>query len=303
MKRKLNPVYAVIICSLALVLLTIVALLLMGWRITSDNGIKFIGKVVDGQPMQGSLNYPGDNDGKLDKVNNTITYDNGDVYVGDIDYLCRHGEGVMTFANGDRYEGEWVNDTITGKGTYYYSNGDVYTGDFKNGVAHGNGKSVVKATETRDGMTYEGEYKNGQCHGQGTCIWEAGSIYTGAYEEGARHGYGELQLSSGESYKGYFVNDKKEGADGELHYQNGDQYFGPFINDKPDTRAVDKDGNFVIMENGKCSHSVRGMYFYVDGRTYTGYFEEGMIVTAEGELVEDTTPDYMHPDEESSKEE
>ena len=86
MKRKLNPIYVVIICSLSLVLLTIVALLLMGYRITSDNGIKFIGKVVEGQPMQGSLNYPGDNDGDLDKLNNTITFE----ITGEMPSSCTH---------------------------------------------------------------------------------------------------------------------------------------------------------------------------------------------------------------------
>jgi len=302
----------VIICALVLVLLTVVAVLLMGYRITSDNGIKFIGKFENGQPVKGYLNYPGDNDGYLDKANNTITFDDGSKYVGDIDFLCRHGDGKMTFANGDVYEGEWEDDTINGEGVRYYSNGDVYTGEFKDGVAHGKGKSVVKATETRDGMTYEGEYKDGLVHGQGTCIWDNGSIYTGSFSEGARHGYGELQLANEDSsdaedgtnveeYKGYWVNDKKEGADGELHYTNGDKYFGPFINDKPDTRAKDAAGNFVMLENGKHSHNVKGMYFYADGRTYTGYFEEGKIVTAEGELVEDTTPDYIFSGEESSE--
>ena len=301
MKRKMNPIYMVIICALALVLLTVVVFLLLGYRITSDNGIKFIGRFENGQPTKGYLNYPGDNDGYLDKANNTITFDNGDKYVGDIDYLCRHGEGKMTFVNGDVYEGEWRDDAIDGEGKRTYSNGDVYEGEFKDGVAHGNGKTVIKSTEIRDGLTYEGEYKNGLLDGQATIIWDDGSMYVGAFKQGARNGYGELQLPSGETYKGFWVNDKKEGADGELHYTNGDQYFGPFINDKPDTRLKDDKGNFVLTENGKCAHGKRGMYFYKDGRTYTGYFEEGKIVTAEGDVVEDTTPDYIYSGEDSTE--
>ncbi len=265
--------------------------------IYTENGIKFIGELKDGQPISGTVSYPDGNKGNLDKANNTISFDNGDVYTGDIDYLCRHGEGVMVYANGDRYEGEWKDDVINGVGTMYFANGDVYTGSFKDGVTHGTGKLVIKATDTKEGVTYEGEYENGLCHGQGTCIWDNGTIYTGGYVNGAREGYGELEMSDGESYKGYWVKDKREGADGELHYANGDRYVGPFINDLPDTRQKNEDGSFVILEDGNCAHGVKGMYFCADGRTYTGYFEEGKIVTAKGELIEDTTPDYINPTE------
>ncbi len=293
-RRGVNPIYMVIICSLALVLITVVVVLLLGYRYTSENGIKFLGKVKDGQPLVGSLNYPGDNDGDLDKANNTIYFDNGDVYTGDIDYLTRDGYGIMVYANGDRYEGEWENDVINGEGKFYYTNGDEYIGQFKNGVPHGNG--VVKLN---DGDIYAGDYKDGMYHGEGIYTWANGDVYDGEYVNGAKEGYGELTLISGEKYKGNWKSDKREGAGGELFYQNGDQYFGPFINNLPDTRARNEDGSLAVLENGKYRHDTYGMYFYADGRSYTGYFEEGKIVTVDGDLIENTTPEYMVPQESS----
>ena len=51
------------------------------------------------------------------------------------------------------------------------------------------------------------------------------------------------------------------------------------------------------MENGNYRHDAYGMYFFNDGRNYTGYWEEGKIVTVDGDIVEDITPDYMNPEE------
>ena len=98
---------------------------------------------------------------------------------------------------------------------------------------------------------------------------------------------GELKLAAGETYKGNWKSDKRDGADGELNYANGDRYSGPFINGLPDTRERDADGKLVVMDNGKYRHNEMGIYTYADsGRIYTGYFEEGKIVTVDGDLAE-----------------
>ena len=51
----------------------------------------------------------------------TITYVNGDVYTGDIEYntknKIKHGTGIMIYANGDVYDGQWKDDNRAGKGT------------------------------------------------------------------------------------------------------------------------------------------------------------------------------------------
>ena len=43
------------------------------------------------------------------------------------------GQGTMTYGNGDKYVGEWINDKKHGQGTYTYSNGQIVRGIFANG--------------------------------------------------------------------------------------------------------------------------------------------------------------------------
>lgn len=282
--RKISPIYIVLMCSLALVLITVIVTLLLGYRYTSDeHGIKFLGKTSGGVPMTGSLNYPGEVDGTLDRPNNTITFDNGDKYVGDISGLCRHGYGTMTYANGDRYEGQWVDDKMSGTGTFYYANGDCYEGQFENGVPNGEGVATLA-----NGDRYEGGFKDGLKHGQGKATLADGTTYEGEYANDARNGEGTLvlKLSDGtqEIYTGRWVNDLREDTEADITYSNGEKYHGPFINDLPDTRARDEDGNFITDEDGNYVHTEKALYTKEDGtKTYLGYFEEGKIVTYKGE--------------------
>lgn len=284
--RRISPIYTVIICALALVLITVVIVLLLGYRYTSnEQGIKFLGKTENGVPMKGSLNYPGDIDGDLDKANNTITFDNGDVYVGDISGLNRHGNGVMTYANGDKYEGQWINDKMSGSGTFMYANGDVYQGEFVDGVPNGEGVSVFA-----NGDRYEGGFKNGLKHGQGKATLTNGTTYEGEYANDARNGEGTLILKfedgTQEIYTGGWVNDQREDSKADITYTNGEKYSGPFINDLPDTRARDEDGKFITDDEGNYVHVEKAVYTKSkDGvqTTYTGYFEAGKIVTYKGQ--------------------
>ena len=54
----------------------------------------------------------------------TMTYSNGDLYVGELDGLQRQGQGKMTYKTGDVYEGGFQNDKFHGEGTFTYAGGD-----------------------------------------------------------------------------------------------------------------------------------------------------------------------------------
>lgn len=277
-KRRIHPVLMVIIWALALVLVTVIIVLALGYRYTSDNGIRFIGKVKDGQPWSGSLKLPSGMTATLDKANNKIIYENGDVYVGDIDVLCRDGKGVMTYKNGDKYEGEWRNDKVDGDGTFYYANNDIYSGEFVGGVRHGQG---VMHWSNND--VYEGSFANNTMDGYGKYTWANGNTYEGYYQKDARHGEGTLVIKTGESmsrYEGNWANDKKSG-NGVQEYDNGDRYSGKFIAGLPDTRVTDENGNFVLMEDGRYQHGSEAIYTYATGRQFTGYFEAGKQITVD----------------------
>ena len=136
--RRRNPLYAAIAIAIILLVITIVAVLIAGYRYTTDDGIKFVGKSENGQPISGTINYPDGSSAIMDYLNKTIRYDNGDIYVGDISGVNRNGMGKMTFAaTGDVYEGMFLDDKMTGTGKMTYANGDIYEGALVDSKKHG----------------------------------------------------------------------------------------------------------------------------------------------------------------------
>ncbi|CAF1140763.1 unnamed protein product [Adineta ricciae] len=66
----------------------------------------------------------------------TIHYQNGDKYVGEINAQREpHGKGMMCWKNGRRYEGQWKNGKKDGQGIEYGANGAInLTGEWKDDV-------------------------------------------------------------------------------------------------------------------------------------------------------------------------
>jgi hypothetical protein len=148
----------------------------------------------------------------------TVTYDDGSVYVGEIVERKKHGRGKLNYSNGDRYEGLFVNDIIDGHGTLTQGN-IVYIGEFSKGVKCGKGTQM-----TRDGKyKYGGQWNNNLKNGNGTILidkliyfigcenYEDNSYYEGFFKDGKKHGLGKFNLSSGSTYEGEFFEDRIEG--------------------------------------------------------------------------------------------
>ena len=81
----------------------------------------------------------------------TITYANGDKYVGEYKDGKYHGKGTYTYRDGKKYVGEFKDDTFHGQGTATYANGERLVGYFMNGgyipdICEGMG--LVKGTES-----------------------------------------------------------------------------------------------------------------------------------------------------------
>ena len=85
----------------------------------------------------------------------TINYDGGDKYVGEVSNGVPHGQGTYTFASGDKYVGEISNDRPHGHGTLIYADGAKYIGEYKDDIRW-NGTSY-----NADG-TVRGTYSNGE---------------------------------------------------------------------------------------------------------------------------------------------
>ena len=86
----------------------------------------------------------------------TLTYSNGDIYVGEFRLGEMHGHGTYIIAStGDKYVGDYVNGSETGRGTIYYGDGYTFTGEVKNGkmiygttTAHGRKCQIVNSKVT-----------------------------------------------------------------------------------------------------------------------------------------------------------
>ena len=167
-KKKLNPLFVILLLALFAVVFTgLFVYFSVGYRyITCDNNTKFLGIVKDNTPSSGTVYYTDGTKSKLALDENTITYENGDKYVGEIKTLMRHGKGVMTFADGNVYDGDFFNDQMTGTGVFTYKNGDKYEGEFLNGERHGNG--TYTWTDETGVSSYTGGFKNNMKDGEGT---------------------------------------------------------------------------------------------------------------------------------------
>ncbi|PRP85145.1 MORN repeat variant family protein [Planoprotostelium fungivorum] len=160
-----------------------------------------------------------------------------------------NGYGTITFPNGNRYMGRWVNGKRTGFGQYFYSNGSRYEGEVHEGHLHGRGVLTFA-----NGNHYEGEFRYGKREGRGVFTWHDGEkyeggflndkrdgygvyyyanrdVYKGKFSNGLKHGYGVYYYSNGDRYEGYFKEGQRHGS-GTLQFNNGDRYEGEFKNDK-----------------------------------------------------------------------
>ena len=69
---------------------------------------------------------------------------------------CAYGE-TINYDNGDKYVGNVVNGLPHGQGTYTRSSGQKYVGEFKDGKKHGQGIFAFP-----DGYQYIGEWRDGK---------------------------------------------------------------------------------------------------------------------------------------------
>ncbi len=278
LKKGMNPTLFILIVAVVCVAITMLVIYMIGLRyITYDGGYKFYGKTENGLPYSGTIRYPNGESAELDMANKTIRYSNGDLYVGDIYQVYRQGNGKMSFyATKDVYEGQFQEDKLTGTGTYTYRNGDVFMGKLIDSQKQGQAVFIWA-----DGSKYEGGFENGVQNGYGVFTnGKDGSKYEGNFKNGVKDGEGTYYFANGDYYKGMFSADKRTGT-GFYRWANKETYTGTFHNSMLDTRLKNENGEFVLDSNGNYIHGQKAVYTWPSGRSYTGYFEEGRIVTIE----------------------
>ena len=63
----------------------------------------------------------------------TITYPDGDKYVGEFKDGGKNGQGTFTWSDGKKYVGEYKEDLMNGQGTISWSNREKFVGEWKGG--------------------------------------------------------------------------------------------------------------------------------------------------------------------------
>ena len=192
----------------------------------------------------------------------TLTYVNGDKYVGLYKDGKRTGQGTYTWAEGHKYVGEHKDSKAHGQGTFTYADGDKYVGEFKDDKRHGQGTYT-----SANGDKYVGEYKDDKRHGQGTYTFANGNKYVGEWKDSNYNGQGTMTYADGGSYVGEWKDDKRHGQ-GIENYSNGNIYEGDYLNDRwhGDGVFYGKDEKKVFVSSfvdGSTSTTKKGLAFEI----------------------------------------
>jgi hypothetical protein len=136
----------------------------------------------------------------------TVTFPDGQKYVGEFRDGQRSGQGTFTWPEGQKYVGEYRDGKSHGQGTFTFPDGRKYVGEFRDDKSHGQGTFTFP-----DGQKYVGEYRDGKQNGQGTFTWPEGQKYVGEYRDGKRNGQGTHTFPDGEKYVGEFRDGQRSG--------------------------------------------------------------------------------------------
>lgn len=242
----------------------------------------------DGRKYVGEVDYTGDPFG-----NGTMTWRNGDKYVGKIFWDEREGLGLMIYANGDKYVGQWEDDKRNGKGTMTYKNGRVEKGIWKDGKLVSSTSTNSQTTNTTttqpqspivtktydNGDKYVGQMKDGKYNGQGTYTWANGNKYVGEYKDGKRNGQGTFTWPDGDKYVGEFKDGNFNGQ-GTYTYADGDKYVGEYKDDKPNGQGTYTwaNGDKYVGQWKDDKRDGLGTYTYANGRVEKGIWKDGKLV-------------------------
>jgi hypothetical protein len=205
-----------------------------------------------------------------------ITYEDGMVYLGEVNGITGEpdGYGTITDTDGSTVSGQfrhdmfigqasttsglgsalangvWEDDKFSGEGTLLFENGDQYTGSIKGEHFHGDGTYIWA-----NGTKYVGGFKEGKKTGSGTQTWVDGDKYSGDWEDDKTYGTGTYKWANGDKYVGGWKGDKSHGK-GIGTWTNGTKYVGEWKNGIIDGQ---------------------GIFTYPDGSTDVGSFTDGVF--------------------------
>ena len=206
----------------------------------------------------------------------TIWFDDGAWYCGEIADSMFNGYGKMFYADGTIYQGEWKDGLWEGNGEILYPDGDSYKGEFREHEFSGYGAYLYS-----DGTRYEGDWEYGMFNGNGTMTYANGSIYAGEWKDDKKDGIGVLYDSStGALLKGNFRNDVFIGSREEIQEdnwshleQNINDDWNPYLyrQQRPDSCWHFKGDAYVCLTYGTKQYCSVHADFFSSKRFFAGF--------------------------------
>ena len=141
-RRRVRPVVFIFAAAVVLTVATVLYVYFsLGLRyLVYPNGVKFLGRCAGNEPIIGTVYYPSGDTAKYDVETKSLTYSNGDSYIGELKDFFRNGMGRLVVKDkGEEYEGTFSEDAYSGTGKIRFANGDVYEGEMVNGRREGKG--------------------------------------------------------------------------------------------------------------------------------------------------------------------
>jgi hypothetical protein len=160
------------------------------------------------------------------KTFNTLQFNKGSFYVGEVVDGIREGRGQTKKKNGDIYTGDYKNNQRHGNGVYNYANGDKYEGQFVKNKKHGFG---IYTYSTDKGTYYSGYWIENIKHGYGTLVYYDNVIIQGIFENGTIT-FGEILFPNETKYVGA-INSYAMHGRGTMTYSDGFKVTGEFVED------------------------------------------------------------------------
>lgn len=201
--------------------------------------------------------------GDNQNADQTITLEDGSIYVGKVVDGVPNGEGVLTDFIGNEWKGKFVDGKLEGFGNYVGVDLVEYEGMFENGQFNGLGHMVDTA-----GNDFKGTFADGKLEGFGRIEWTTGCYYEGGWHDGAMDGMGWMTWPVGDAYFGEWEKGNPNGFGCKLFYDaavancvKGDyttynKYVGEIVNNFP--------------------HGTGIMYFCGSGGIFIGDWVEGI---------------------------
>jgi len=162
-----------------------------------------------------------------------ITYEDGEVYLGDLSLITGEadGHGTITDTDGTKYTGQIKNGAFSGQGVATSVLGSkLANGTWSDGKFSGEGTIIYEDTDPiyDNYDQYTGDFKDGNYHGRGTFTWADGSKYVGEWRNNLRNGEGVFTYLDGTTHAGQWKDNQKHG-EVIITYPNGDAYIGVFV--------------------------------------------------------------------------